>query len=101
MTATAASVTDITAEPGTLRPQALWTIEVLFHAPGRTLAAWRVARQIGDDDALHVVPLMQDMAALGLVGRVGPGIGYQSRWRLLVEGPVQKFKNGDQKGTSA
>jgi hypothetical protein len=75
--------------PGTLRPRAVWTIAALFRAPGRALVAWQIARQIGDPDGGHVVPLMHDMTALGLIERVGRGVGYASRWRLLVEGPVR------------
>lgn len=77
-------------EPGTLRPRAVWAILALFSARQRTASAWWIARVIGDEGALRVAPLLHDMAALGLVERVGRGIGWRARWRLLVEGPAAR-----------
>ena len=84
----------LSAEPGTLRPRAIWAIETLFAARTRTLAAWQIAKRIGDPDGGHIVPLMHDMTALGLVERVGRGVGFSSRWRLLVEGPAIRKESG-------
>ena len=78
---------EVDGAPGTLKPRALAAIAALFGARERTLSAWRIAAAIGDPDALYVVPLMHAMAELGLVERFGRGVGYASRWRLLVEGP--------------
>jgi hypothetical protein len=76
--------------PGGLKPRAVEVVNVLFRARDRMMSAWTIAKRIGDDDALHIVPLLHDMRDLGLVERHGKStsVGYRRMWRLLVSGPI-------------